>query len=311
MLCITDYSVRENSLKSRPTGLFACPSCGFTYSRAGPDQSPEDAYRRDRIPFYGRLWQAKLGELWPDTNTSTEQIARCLGVDFNTVTQQAKQLELPPRRVLREGSVPNQSAHKELERHRGEWIKFIEQHPQEGITALIRKTKGAPTTYNWLNKHDQEWLLSHRPPKKIPRSTKAHLRTTFRLGREVPDKSRGEERDAIISQSIRATAYQLMRSSGEPVRITRAQLEKAAPSLGWLLSRPNDFPLTARAFQEARETREAFALRRIQWALLRYQEERTQPTRKEFIVGAKVKKALDIPSVQVAIVAALTSLVRK
>jgi hypothetical protein len=309
--CITHYSVRKNSLKGRPTGLFACPYCGFTYSRVGPDRSPEDAYRRDRIPFYGRMWLAKLGELWPDSHTSTEQIARCLGVDFNTVTRQAKRLQLPPRRVLRKRSVPNQDEHEELEQRREEWMKLIEQHAQEGITALISHTKGARTTFNWLNRHDREWLLSHLPPRKIPRRTKAHLYTTFRSKGRLSDKGREEERDEITSQSVRSTAHQVVKSPGEPIRVTRAQLEKATPALGWLLSRPNVFPQTVQAFQEVRETGEAFALRRVQWTLQQYQEECTWPTRKEFILRAKVKKALRTPSVQEAVDAALIALARK
>jgi len=311
MPCIAVYSIREKSLKGHPVGLFACPYCCFTYSRVGPDQSPEDMFRRGKIPSYGHLWQMKLHELWLDPDISTERIARRLGVDFNTVKQQAKRLALPPRLVLRKGSVKIQSERRELEQRRNEWLRLVELYAQDGITALIRGIMGARSTYNWLNKHDREWLLSHRPPKKVPQKTKVHLQTTFRSVRENPDKSRKEERDASTAQSIRVMAQQVMNSAGEPRRVTRNQLERAAPSLGWLLSRPNDFPLTACAFQEVRETREAFALRRVQWALQRYQEECTRPARKEFISRARVKKVLDIPSVLLAIEAALTTLARK
>jgi len=92
--------------------------------------------------------------------------------------------------------------------------------------------------------------------------------------------------------------------------VTLTQLEKALPS-GWVLLRPNDFPLTVQAFQEVQETREAFALRRIQWALEKYQEESLQPTRREFILRAKARRVLDIPSVQAAIEEALTELAKK
>jgi hypothetical protein len=87
--------------------------------------------------------------------------------------------------------------------------------------------------------------------------------------------------------------------------VTRAQLEKAVPGAGWLLSRPKDYPLTAQAFREARETQEAFALRRIEWALQRYEEEFIRPTRKELILRAKAKKVQNSPSVRTAIEEAL------
>ena len=67
------------------------------------------------------------------------------------------------------------------------------------------------------------------------------------------------------------------------------------------VSRPNDFPLTVQSLQDVRETREAFALRRIQWVLQRYREERIKPTRREFTLRSKVGRVLDVPIVQEAI----------
>jgi hypothetical protein len=263
--CIAGYSISAKSLKGRPVGRFACPSCGFIYSRVGPDQVPEDAFRRDRISSYGPVWQMKLRELWFDPDVSTEYIARRLGVDFKMVILQGKRLALPSRSVTRKRSAKSSIDREKRAENRKEWLRLIEMHVQEGITALIRRSKGARTIYNWLNKHDRKWLLLHRPPKKMPQRTKEHIRAAFHVMKETSNKSRREERDVLTSQ----------------------------------------------AFQEVRETREAFALRRVQWALQRYQEECTRPTRKEFIARAKVKKALDIPSVLDAIEAALTTLARK
>jgi len=306
--CIAQYAVRANSPKNRPVGLFACPSCGFTYSRAGPDRSPEDIFRRDRIPSYGRLWEIKLYEWWLDPEISTERIARLLGTDFSTVKLQAQRLALPPRGISRKKDAESHINRKKLTENRAEWLRLIELHAQEGITVLIRRRKRARILYNWLNKHDQKWLLAHQPPKKKPQSTKAHLRASFHSRKESPNKSRREERDASMSQSIRLTANHITDYAEEPRRVTRAQLENAAPGVGWLLSRPEDFPLTAQAFREVRETREAFALRRIRWALQSYKDESIRPTRKEFILRARAKNVLDIVSVRTAIEEALTIL---
>ncbi len=219
-LCIAGNSIRANSSKDRPVGLFACPSCGFTYSRVGPDHSPEDIFRRDRIPSYGRLWQMKLCEWWLDPVMSTEHIAHCLGVDFRTVKLQAKRLTLPPRRVLGKESAESSIDHKKLAENRDEWLLLIEQYSQEGISAMLRQRKDARSIYNWLNKHDLDWLLSHRPPKKVRQRTKAHLCATFRSTRGTPDKSRREERDAIASEAIKSMAHQMSNSPlvAEPPR---------------------------------------------------------------------------------------------
>ncbi len=116
--CIMNYAKREKSAKDHPVGLFACSSCGFTYSRAGPDGSAEDAFRRDRIPSYGRLWEIKLCEWWPDPGISIEYIARRLGVDPQTVKLQAKRLALPPRRPPHKANTNHRAGERDLEQHR-------------------------------------------------------------------------------------------------------------------------------------------------------------------------------------------------
>ena len=310
MPCIMTYVIREKSAKGYPAGVFACPSCGFTYSRAGPDGSAEDTFRRDRIPSYGRLWEIKLSEWWPDPSVSIEYMARRLGVDPQTVKLQAKKLALPPRRPPHKANTNHQAGGRDLEQQREQWLRLVEERAADGITALIRRVRGARRLYSWLAKYDDEWLSAHRPLKKRPQSTKIHLRMTFHAG-HVSDKDRGEDRDVITSRAIRATAQRLRNTPGEPGRVTRAQLEKAIPSLGWLLSRPGDFPQTARAFQEVRETREAFALRRIQWAAEQYQEKALRPTRAELIARAKARRVLGVPAVQAALEEALTSLGRE
>jgi hypothetical protein len=311
MLCIEGYSVREKSLKGCPVGLFACSCCGFTYGRVGPDRLPEDAFRRDRIPCYGRLWDLKLCEWWLDPSISIENMARRLGVDPITVKRQAKRLTLPLRHTLRKGKVKGQVETSDLEQRREEWIKLVEEHGGDGIAALIHRVKSANTIYRWLNKYDREWLWSHRPLKKKPQRTKVHMRRMFRPADDGPETSRKEDRDVLASRAIRVTAQEIIQASGEPRKVTRAQLAKAIPSLDWLLSSPNNFSLTTRAYQEEKETREQFALRHIQWALEEYQEEARQPTRREFILKAKVRRALDIPFVQAALEGAFTKLEKK
>lgn len=49
-----------------PRGTFTCPTCAFSYRRAGPDTSRDDVYRTNRqhILVRGPLWDAKLREVW-------------------------------------------------------------------------------------------------------------------------------------------------------------------------------------------------------------------------------------------------------
>jgi GAF domain-containing protein len=158
------------------------------------------------------LWQTKLREYWLN-EMSVEGIAQRLGIDFATVKQQAKRLALPSRRISQNRSAESSIDREKLAEKRKEWSHFIELHSQEGTTALIRRRKNARVVYNWLKKHDQEWLLSHLPPRKVPQRTKANLRATFRSTREIPDRGKREERDAITAQAMRLVAHQITSAS--------------------------------------------------------------------------------------------------
>lgn len=86
------HDVIEECISSRcsktglPVGTFKC-SCGFVYSRRGPDQSNEDRYRKGRIKAFGQVWYEKLKEI-NETEMSLRKKAEFLGVDPGTVKNQ-------------------------------------------------------------------------------------------------------------------------------------------------------------------------------------------------------------------------------
>ncbi len=67
-------------------------------------------------------------------------------------------------------------------------------------------------------------------------------------------------------------------------------------------------PLAAQALQEAIESREAFAVRRIWWVVERYRRENIFPTRSQLMVRASVYGVADKPQVKQAIDSALETL---
>jgi hypothetical protein len=301
---ISSYQVRPKSRAGKPAAVFAC-TCGFTYSRVGPDRLPQDVFRRDKISSYGFLWQEKLREMWLDPHNSVESIARHLGVDFSIVKQQARKLGLPARNILRKDSKLNAGRDEDPLQYRNAWLKIVEENQGERLAALLRRVTQARTVYNWLNEHDREWLLSQRQERKMPRFMKTHLLVNVRSSEEPPNKQRKDWLDKLTSEAVTEAGERIMHTPGEPQRATRAQIERAVPEVAWLLLRPNDFPLTVRAFNATRESREAFALRRIRWALQDCKEGNIKPTRHEFILRAKARRVLNIPAVQTAIEEAL------
>ena len=94
--CQTIYS---QHISGRPVGIFAC-TCGFIYSRTGPDTTEGDQFILSRIKSFGFAWEAKLQRLWEDETASLREIGRQLSVDPLTVKRHVARLGLPlPRPV--------------------------------------------------------------------------------------------------------------------------------------------------------------------------------------------------------------------
>lgn len=300
--CIQSHTRRANHAKQIPSGVFACPHCGFTYSRVGPDRTPEDAFRRDRIPVYGPVWEGKLREWWADATLSVNELAHRLGVSWPTATFQATRLHLPPREARRLPSRNGQQKHRDRTQCREEWVKLVEEYGEDGLVGFIHRVKGAQLLYNWLNKFDREWLCVHCPPPLKPQRTKE---APWTVDGESLTLSR-QTRDAQMAQAIRQTAPLITNAPGKPQKVTRVQLEKAISTVGWFITRPERYPLTAQAYQDVKETPEAFALRRIAWAVACCREQARRPTRKQFLALSGTIGTL--PSVQVALEEALRTL---
>lgn len=82
--------VSQCSKTSRRVGTFHC-SCGFVYSRRGPDTSEFDRYKVGRIKAFGFIWYKKLEEL-NGSSKSLRSKAAVLGVDPGTVKAQSDRL---------------------------------------------------------------------------------------------------------------------------------------------------------------------------------------------------------------------------
>lgn len=72
----------------RPVGTFKC-SCGFSYSRRGPDKKLEDRHRLGRIKVFGPVWMNRLS-IYMEAGLSYRAAAKKLGVDTNTVIKYAR-----------------------------------------------------------------------------------------------------------------------------------------------------------------------------------------------------------------------------
>lgn len=87
-LTINDCDIKPRKNISEPVGTFKC-SCGFTYSRQGPDKTENDKYRYGRIVQFGYVWEDKLRDLVLNSNLSIAKIAKEMKCYRNTVIKYA------------------------------------------------------------------------------------------------------------------------------------------------------------------------------------------------------------------------------
>jgi len=73
---IDKVDVRYSNDAKRPIGVFQC-SCGFMYTRTGPDKTETDIYKIGKMKEYGQVWEEKLKELI-ESDLSLREMARRL-----------------------------------------------------------------------------------------------------------------------------------------------------------------------------------------------------------------------------------------
>jgi Tn7-like transposition protein D/TniQ len=263
----------------RPVGKFVC-DCGFAYSRIGPDASEEDRYQIGRIIEFGTTWESKLRTLRCDgvAHTSRE-IAHRLGVNTQTLQAQEERLGL---RSDKKGGCSGVSASptphhlerarlEQLEkgrRYREQWLKAMQEDPQIDLLTLKDKL---PAAHNWFHKNDGRWMREHTP---------RHHKERKPVGIDW------QARDAELSAAVRRSAERLMEAPGRPRRVSVAAIARDTGKLPKVLSKDARLPLTNSTLMEVAESVEAWAIRRIRWAVECYRCEGVCANRWEILARA-------------------------
>jgi hypothetical protein len=296
--CQIVYSQYSNG---KPRGTFSC-TCGYTYSRIGPDTSPTDCLKWSRVNAFGDLWEGRLRILWEDETVSLRGMARQLGADPMTVKRHATQLGLAfPRPVGK--SLPLQEAqqlrlHKPgrcepstRDAYRMTWRSVMQEDLEANLQVLRRRVPGI---YAWLYRNDKEWLKEHYPTRKAEKAQRLSLDW--------------ERRDHRLAQTVKDAANSLKVLPGPPVRVSFAAIGRSVGQLALLQQHLGKLPLTAKALNESVETREMFAVRKIHWTTERYREEQLYPARWQVIKRAGVERMVLEPLVKEALDTALVTL---
>jgi len=301
--CRLTYNHQQKSRK--PVGTFYC-SCGFVYSRTGPDYTELDRFRIDKLKCYGSVWEAALTQFWLDESLSVPEIARRLGVSFDTVKRHAAKLNLP---LTRPGSQfkplseaqklqpnPIEMASSTLEIYRQEWMEVRTNYPETSRKMLRFKFN---RLYVWLEQYDAEWFEAHLPPRFC------------RVGISPIQSVRVDwlSRDLQLAAQVRESANRLLHTTGHPIRITRTTIGKDIGQRTLIQKEIHKLPLTASALVEVVETHLEYAIRRLEWATQCFLQEKIYPKRWQLLQRASLKpNTVALPLVQQAIEAALASL---
>ncbi|KYC34513.1 hypothetical protein WA1_50760 [Scytonema hofmannii PCC 7110] len=272
----------------KPVATFSC-TCGFVYSRRGPDESEEDKYKIGRLISYGHLWLERLTKLWLDPTISIPKIARELGVIYQTVKFHALALGLPfPRSELNlklfqsSQQLNDDNMNYRLtksttqENHRLHWLEAIEKYPEASRTILQDKFV---VLYRWLQANDSEWLNAHLPPTQRFFKHKGVARVDW------------SNRDLELEIAVRSSASCLKNSTGRPIWLTKTAITKKIGIRKLLSDHQDKLPLTVKALDELVETQPEYAVRRLWWATNCFLEENICPTRVQLLLRASLKPA--------------------
>lgn len=293
-LMITECQLSTRLRYSKPIGKFSC-ECGFAYARTGPDSSPEDRFRVGRMISFGRIWEAKLMELWRDSSLSLCEISRQLGVDPLTARRHAAQLKLPfsgfgrmskslKRAAQLKGSAGSVEREKKRRTYRSKWLSMMIRNPNITFKALRQKL---PREYAWLLQNDSEWLEGHKP-----RPQKRNLSTA---------SVDWNKRDAEYAAAVKATASHLMEAHSRPVQVTKTAIGRAIGAITLLQHKLHKMPLTVQVLASVVETREQYAVRRVWWAADLYYQESVCSREWQLMIRANVYSLKDNSAVKCAV----------
>lgn len=242
---------------TKPRGTFVCPHCGFIYRRIGPDTTQADRFRIDRIMSRGPVWEERLRQAWTAPAAKGFRMARQFKIAATTAETYLR--SAPPKFQLE---------------YRALWVAGLEQHPQAPLADLLRNPVLA-YLQQWLGQNDAAWYAAHQPPTQ-GRSEPARPKP-YRRARVTQPAAYWANRDGQLAEEIRRAALHLRQRPGRPVKVTRVAIWRHLGHPYWRYQ-PDRFPLMAQTLRYGVDSRQAFTIRRLEWARQSYRAEGVPPT---------------------------------
>lgn len=265
--CQVDY------VNIRLQATFVCPWCGFIYRRLHPDTSEADRLRYDQLVSRGPVWETRLRQMWADPSLKPNEVVAHFKISRATVES-----------YLRRSDPKFQAEYRNL------WLTALRRHPQAPLADLVRNPV-LDHLYRWFLENDRAWYLAHQPHDQTMPPGKPKSRSHVIPKLTLPE-SHWTNRDGQLAEEIRLAAQQLRQQPGRPKLVTQIaiwrHLGQNSLDQGF-----DKFPLTGQVLALVRESRRAFAIRSLEWAVKDYQPERILPSRWALVKRAGVGHLFD------------------
>ncbi|MBP1863665.1 mRNA-degrading endonuclease HigB of HigAB toxin-antitoxin module [Clostridium tetanomorphum] len=277
---IVDVNIKHNADSKKPLGTFRC-SCGFIYSRTGPDIENDDRYKISKIKVYGPIWEEKLKEL-AEKRLSLRETARQLNADPATIKKYVDKLDI--RTYWENRTVENIKDDKvrditmieenNLQLKQNEWLSLKKKYPSKSRTEL-RKLN--PALYSWLYRNCKEWMEKNSPIKQEPSS--------------VTSRINWQERDNEILLRVTEVVEEIMNSEEKPERITISLIGSKLGIRSLIEKHLSKLSRTKKCLEENIESTKDFQIRRIEWAIkeLKLQGKELKPWKIYRMAGIRIE----------------------
>ncbi|ACB83847.1 TnsD family Tn7-like transposition protein [Natranaerobius thermophilus] len=243
---INEVTVAADYKTRKPVGTFEC-SCGFTYSRRGPDKSNSDKYRIGRIKNFGPIWEGRLRYLLEQGSLSQNAIAKELNCASGTVKKYKQKLFSEGRSTSKSNDIMKKTksyGRNLLEKYKG----LIENCVCSKKLSRTEIRTQFSKEYTYLYRHDRDWLFATMPPAKKPVA--------------IPNnRVNWQERDEKLLEAYKK-AYSKLLNLDEPIRITKTRLGRETGTLSLIQNNSNKLPLSTAYLESISETKQAFQIRR-------------------------------------------------
>lgn len=222
-------------------GVFRC-SCGFVYTRVHCENQSVDPNIYNNVRDYGDVWKRKVLEE-RERGKTLQEIGKGLGVHRVTIREHLKKYASEAIKRKMDEDI--------LQERRRYFLHIKEQYPNDNVTQLRYRN---PAVYNWLIRHDREWLLLNQPIIKKEK-------------RFTPKYICWEERDKEVLEELKLVVKRL-KLQHKPVRISKTRLGRETKYEYLLRKHLEKLPCTQAFLKKVIETVKDFQIRRIRWAAI-------------------------------------------